>query len=210
MNPVRARVPESPTVTVAPGPVDQTVVGVMIEIPQPHASVLSWWRRQVGDPQADLVWPHVTLLPPTPLPAERVTAVCTHLRKAAREAQPFVMHLSGTGTFRPISPVVFVQVAAGLAGCELLERAIRSGPLRRELEFPYHPHVTVAQSVADGALESAYEGLARFAARFPVASFQLFERAADGAWSRLQEFPLGTPLDRQSHPATATAARAVR
>ncbi len=86
------------------------------------------------------------------------------------------MHLFGTGTFRPISPVVFVQVARGVADCELLERAIRSGPLDRALEFPYHPHVTVAHDVDDDALDEAYDGLAGFVARFTVESFQLFER----------------------------------
>ena len=32
---------------------------------------------------------------------------------AAASGQPFIMHLAGTGTFRPTSPVVFVQVARG-------------------------------------------------------------------------------------------------
>ena len=32
-------------------------------------------------------------------------------------------------SFRPTSPVVFVTVAEGIAGCELLEAGVRSGPL---------------------------------------------------------------------------------
>ena len=79
-----------------------------------------------------------------------------------------MMHLAGTGTFRPTSPVVFIQIATGVSHCELLERAIRRGPLARELDFPYHPHVTVAQEVADAALDEAYDGLSGFVARFPV------------------------------------------
>ena len=169
------------------------VVGVAVAIPEPHASVLAKWRRQVGDPAADLVYPHVTLLPPTPVPAERLGEVEAHLAAAAAHHRPFVMHLSGTGTFRPTSPVVFIQVATGVADCEQLERAIRRGPLDRKLDFPYHPHVTVAQDVGEAGLDEAYEGLAGFVARFPVERFALFSRGADGRWTWRTEFELGHP-----------------
>jgi 2'-5' RNA ligase len=109
------------------------------------------------------------------------------------------MHLSGTGTFRPLSPVVFIQIARGVADCEVLEREVRSGVLARELDFPYHPHVTVAQEVDDAALDEAYDGLSDFVARFTVGSFVLFSRAHGGAWEWRREFPLvgvGSPASR--------------
>ena len=167
-------------------------VGVAIAIPQPHASVLTKWRREVGDPAADLIWPHVTLLPPTPVPAVDLDAIDEHLVRAARSGEPFTMHLAGTGTFRPTSPVVFIQIARGVSDCEVLEKAIRSGPLDRELEFPYHPHVTVAQEIGDAGLDDAYEGLSSFVARFPVMSFELFSRGPDRGWVRRSEYTLGS------------------
>jgi 2'-5' RNA ligase len=170
---------------------DQILLGVAIAIPQPHATVLSNWRRQVGDPAADLVFPHVTLLPPTPVPAGSMNRVEKHLAAAAQSHPAFVMHLAGTGTFRPTSPVVFVQVATGVADCELLESAIRCGPLDRPLEFPYHPHVPVAHQIADQGLDEAYEGLSGFVARFAVDRFVLFSRDGDGRWNWRTEFPLG-------------------
>ncbi len=170
----------------------RVILGVAIAIPEPHATVLSAWRRRVGDPQAELIWPHVTLLPPTPVPADQLDKVELHLTEAAATCDPFVMHLSGTGTFRPASPVVFIQVARGVADCELLEQAIRTGPLDRELEFPYHPHVTVAHDVSDEALDLAYDGLATFIARFRVNGFTLFERARSGQWTPRAQFQLGT------------------
>jgi 2'-5' RNA ligase len=169
------------------------VVGVAVAIPEPHASVLAKWRRQVGDPAADLVYPHVTLLPPTPVPAERMADVEAHLARAAANHPPFVMHLAGTGTFRPTSPVVFIHVATGVSDCELLERAIRQGPLARDLTFPYHPHVTIAQDIPDAALDEAYEGLSGFVARFPVERFALFSRDEGGSWAWRTEFELGRP-----------------
>src|SRR4051812_45648455 len=101
------------------------MVGVAIAIPEPHSAVLTKWRLRVGDPAADLVWPHVTLLPPTPVPIDAMAAVDKHLAEVADAGLPFDMHLAGTGTFRPMSPVVFVQVARGVGDCERLEQAIR-------------------------------------------------------------------------------------
>jgi 2'-5' RNA ligase len=171
---------------------DDLLVGVAVAIPQPHAMVLANWRREVGDPVADLVFPHVTLLPPTPVPSGSMDEVEKHLAEAAAAHHPFVMHLSGTGTFRPTSPVVFIQVARGVSDCEVLERGIRQGVLARELEFPYHPHVTVAQDIADERLDEAYEGLSGFVARFRVDGVVLFSRDPDGAWRWRREFPLGS------------------
>jgi 2'-5' RNA ligase len=167
------------------------MVGVAVAIPQPHATVLTSWRRRVGDPAADLVFPHVTLLPPTPVEDEELPDIEKHLAHVAENSRPFTMHLAGTGTFRPTTPVVFVQVARGVGDCEVLESAIRRGPLERELSYPYHPHVTVAQQVDDAALDAAYDGLAGFVARFPVDRFVLFSRDADLRWHWRTEFMLG-------------------
>ena len=83
---------------------DELTLGVSIAIPEPHATVLTGWRRRVGDPQADLIWPHVTLLGPTEVAPERLAVIEQHLAGAAGSRPPFVMHLSGTGTFEWIAP----------------------------------------------------------------------------------------------------------
>jgi 2'-5' RNA ligase len=169
-------------------------LGVAIAIPQPHAEVLTGWRRDVGDPQWSRIWPHVTLLPPTTVPAELLPQIQAHLAQAARLVEPFEIALRGTGTFRPVSPVVFVQLAHGIEQCCQLAAAVRSGPLAAELDFPYHPHVTVAQEVGEAALDVAYDGLAGFAAEFWVGHFLLCHRedlSGERHWQRLAEFPLG-------------------
>ncbi|HEY2298813.1 MAG TPA: 2'-5' RNA ligase family protein [Jatrophihabitans sp.] len=167
------------------------LLGVAIAIPAPHAAVLTSWRHRVGDPAADLVFPHVTLLPPTAVEPGDLPDIEKHLEDVAQHARPFVMHLAGTGTFRPTTPVVFVQVARGVGDCEELESAIRRGPLERELDFPYHPHVTIAHDIDDPSLDAAYDGLAGFIARFEVSSFVLFSRNGDQRWRWRREFPLG-------------------
>ena len=98
--------------------------------------------------------------------------------------------LRGTGTFRPVSDVVFVQVARGIAACEQLEQAIGKGRWGAELAFPYHPHVTVAHDVPTDMLDMASAGLADLHAEFLVSSFTEFEQLPDGAWVVAQEYPL--------------------
>ncbi len=172
---------------------DKTVIGVAIAIPEPHASVLAEWRRRVGDPEAERIPTHVTLLPPTPFEASRLDDVEQHLEWAATQVEPFTMRLNGTGTFRPISQVVFVQVSAGIGECELLERAVRTDPIVREVEFPYHPHVTVAHDISDEALDTAYESLRDFVAQFRVETFVMYCQGEDGVWQARREFSLAGP-----------------
>jgi 2'-5' RNA ligase len=103
---------------------------------------------------------------------------------------PFEVHLRGTGTFRPVSPVVFVALANGIAGCERLEARVRRGVLDRELDFPYHPHVTVAHDLPEDVLDEAYDALGGFTARFMVAAFSLYVHGADGVWQVRRTFDL--------------------
>ena len=176
-----------------PVPAETAVLGVVVSVPEPWAQLLVEWRTKVGDPQASLVPPHVTLLPPTEVRVRERAAITEHLARVARRHPPFDVHLSGTGTFRPVSEVVFVAVALGIADCELIATDVRSGPLARALAFPYHPHVTVAHDVTTEMLDVAYAGLAELHAEFRVESFTEFEQLPDGTWAIAGEYPLTGP-----------------
>jgi 2'-5' RNA ligase len=174
-------------------PPDSAVLGIIVPIPEPWAQLLVDWRSKVGDPQASLVPPHVTLLPPTEVPVSDRTLISAHLAEVARNHPPFDMHLSGTGTFSPVSEVVFVTVARGIGSCELIANDVRRGPLARSLTFPYHPHVTVAHDVPGDMLELAYTGLSDLSAEFRVTAFTEFEQTPGGAWAVAREYPLTGP-----------------
>ncbi|MBA3743194.1 MAG: 2'-5' RNA ligase family protein [Sporichthya sp.] len=164
-------------------------IGVAIAIPEPFGSELQNHREHFGDPLARSIPTHVTLLPPTEVPVDALPGIETHLRGIAAAATSFDILLRGTGTFRPASPVVFVTLAEGISDCELLERQMRSGPLgHRELEFVYHPHVTVAHDIADEALSHAFDKLAQYEARFSVWGFSLYEHGSDGVWRPAVDF----------------------
>lgn len=165
-------------------------VGVAIPIPDPHGPFLQGRRAAFNDHMASLIPAHVTLLGPTDVPMSDVARLGGHLAEVAGRVDEFDMVLRGTGTFRPVSDVVFVQVAQGISACEALERAIRSGEWHQDLVFPYHPHVTVAHDVAEVDLDRAFEELADFHARFTVSEIWLFVQGSNGAWTPLRSFPL--------------------
>ncbi|WP_225753833.1 2'-5' RNA ligase family protein [Actinotalea sp. Marseille-Q4924] len=170
---------------------DQRRVGVAIEVPQPYGGRLQTARAGFGDPLADAIPPHVTLLGPTVLEPDEVAEVYAHLEDVAARHAPFRLHLRGTGSFRPVSAVVFVQVVEGIAECEQLERAVRSGPLEQDVRFNYHPHVTIAHDVAEDALDRAFEEMAGFEAVFAVDTVQVYEHGDDGVWRPVAPFRLG-------------------
>ena len=86
---------------------------------------------------------------------------------------------------------MFVQVSLGIGQCEALERAVRSGPVERLLDFPYHPHVTVAHHLDEDALDRAFTELGDFRCDFRVASIELYHHGEDRVWRVQQSFPLG-------------------
>ena len=163
-------------------------IGVAIAVPRPFADELEGWRDRFGDPAAHQIQAHVTLLPPTTVAG--LPAVEQHLAAVARRHEAFPVVLQGTGTFRPLSPVVYVRVAAGAAEITTLEADVRSGPLARQLRFEYHPHVTVAHDVPDSVLTVAQQTLADYEATFTADCITLYEQGPDNVWSPLREFRL--------------------
>ncbi|ROS76943.1 2'-5' RNA ligase family protein [Cellulomonas sp. PhB143] len=175
----------------------QLRVGVAIEVPEPYATRLQRARARFGDPLADTIPPHITVLGPTVVDEAEVPRVHEHLRALCAHVAPFRVHLRGTATFRPVSPVVFVQVVEGIAECERLESLVRTDLLAQELRFNYHPHVTVAHEVPDDALDRAFAEMAGFDEKFDVVALHLYEHGDDGVWRPVREFALaGGPAVR--------------
>ncbi|MFB7502351.1 2'-5' RNA ligase family protein [Streptomyces broussonetiae] len=168
-------------------------IGVSIAVPEPHGSLLQERRAGFGDAAAHGIPTHVTLLPPTEVDRCDLPAVEAHLTEVASGGRPFPMKLSGTGTFRPLSPVVYVRVVQGAEECARLQQWVRdaSGPVGRELQFPYHPHVTVAHGIDEAAMDRAFEELAGYEAEWPCTGFALYEQGPDGVWRKLREYTFG-------------------
>jgi 2'-5' RNA ligase len=165
-------------------------IGVAVAIPEPWASQLQEYRTSVGDTLAATVPAHITLVPPTEVDDDELADVEKHLAEAAADVPWFEVHLRGTGTFRPVSPVVFVSLVEGISQCEALAAAVRRGPLDVGLAFPYHPHVTVAHHLADDRLDQAFGDLADFECEFDVEDFHLYVHDESHGWKPTRYFPL--------------------
>lgn len=178
-------------------------IGVAIAIPEPWGSELQRLRAEFGDPMAHAIPTHVTVLPPTQVEDALLPTIDAHLREIAERETPFEVRLRGTATFRPVSPVVFIQLARGISDCERVERQVRSGPLRRDISFHYHPHVTVAHDVSEVALDRASEELADYDVSFQVRAVSLYEHGPDRMWRPQRDYALGQGVPGPDPGATA-------
>jgi 2'-5' RNA ligase len=171
-------------------------IGVAVAIPEPWGTQLQDYRTRLGDATANMIPTHITLVPPTEVADTVVADIEEHLAQVAGRVDAFDVHLRGTGTFRPVSPVVFVAVVEGISQCEQLASTVRSGPLGVDLTFPYHPHVTVAHDLADDLLDRAFAELAGFECLFPVEEFHLYVHDEDLGWRPTRDFGLRSAARR--------------
>jgi 2'-5' RNA ligase len=165
------------------------VIGVALSIPEPWATELQDYRTGI-DASTALIPTHITLVPPTEIAADDLAAVEEHLAKVAEGGSAFEVHLRGTGTFRPVSPVVFVSLAQGISQTEQLAAAVRSGPLDVEIRYPFHPHVTVAHHVSEDLMDQAFDDLADFECSFEVGEFHLYVHDVSDGWRPTRDFIL--------------------
>lgn len=163
-------------------------LGVIISLPPELAAELSARRALYGGPAAAVVPPHITLV--SGRARDSWESAAAHVRQVAAAGEPFVLSLRGTGTFEPVSPVVYVNVAAGAQACTALHGELVAGPVEHLLLFDFHPHLTIAHDLAAETMLRARTELAGFEADFEVTSIGLFDHAKDG-WALREELTLG-------------------
>jgi len=166
-------------------------IGVSVAVPEPEGLSLQEYRVSLGDETARHIPTHITLVPPTEVAEADLPGIVEHLAATSAQHSPYRVSLRGTGTFRPVSPVVFIGVVEGIAGCELLAEAIRTGPLAVDVTFPYHPHVTVAHDLPPEQLDHAFEDLSGYRTHFDVTEFWLYVHDDSAGWQPTQAFRLG-------------------
>ena len=149
--------------------------------------------------------PHITLLPPTAVDVDALDEIMQHLRDVAAGTTPFKVRLDEVGTFRPVSPVVYLGLCSGAEECDRLQMRVRDrrGPLARSLSFPFHPHVTLAHEVAEDGLDTAARKGAGLTMDFTVTKLHLYrhltrsgcdEYPGSGGWEVVAAFAFGGSL----------------
>lgn len=170
-----------------------STIGVSLAVPDPWGAELQRYRVALGDAGAADIPTHITLLPPVDVEDHLLAGIDDHLSAVAQACAPYPVRLRGTGSFRPVSPVVFLNVVRGTSGCEALAAAVRQGPLAIDPDYPYHPHVTVAHRLAEEALDRAFEELGDYDLTFPVDRFTLYHYRDARGWVPEREYPLTGP-----------------
>lgn len=165
-------------------------MGVAIAVPEPHGSRLREMRAAFGDRLAQTVPSHITLLPPLEVDLHDLDEICGRLDKAAGAVPSFRVRLQGTGTFRPVSPVVYVRVYSGYVATGVLAGQLRLAIGAPKAEFPFHPHVTVAHHLDDPALDHAHDVLRGYECEFEVEEFALYLHDDAAGWQPQRHFSL--------------------
>lgn len=163
-------------------------LGVIISLPAALAQELSARRADYGGAEAAVVPPHITLV--SGRASGPWEAAAKHVRAVAALTEPFRISLRGTGSFAPVSQVVFLRVDEGALQCAQLHRELLRGPIEHLLAYDFHPHLTVAHDLDAAVMDNAKAQLADFAAEFEVNSIGLFDYL-DGAWALREELALG-------------------
>jgi 2'-5' RNA ligase len=163
-------------------------LGVIISMPEKLAAELNAWREQFAGPEAAAVPPHITLV--SGRAAGSWTRAAEHVRSVAAAGSPFTVSLRGTGTFAPVSPVVFLRLEQGVQECVELHEMLLEGPVEHLIEFEFSPHLTVAHDLDDDTMGRAETAMADFAAEFAVDSIGLYDYS-QGGWALREELNLG-------------------
>lgn len=165
-------------------------IGVAVPVPEPFGTLLREARASFGDPMAATIPTHITLMPPIDLDEQELQQLPEVLDDVAQLVPSFRVCLQGTGTFRPVSPVVFVTIVDGVGPTQRLAQEVRSALGIEELAFPYHPHVTVAHHLDEPSLDHAETALAGFECEFVATRFALYHHDERRGWEPQRSFEL--------------------
>ena len=183
-------------------------LGVVARLPEPLGIHVQAWRQALGDPAAERIAPHLTLVPPQTVAERDLDRAVALVERAAEAAVPFLVELAGAATFLPGSPVAYLVVREGGPALQALEAALLESPLDRRTH-PFHPHVTVAQDLPPDRIEAAAAELARFRAAFPVPDLAVLREEPDKTWRPMATVPVGASTAVREVPFAEAASAAM-
>jgi 2'-5' RNA ligase len=167
-------------------------LGVVLLLPQAVALEVDGLRRACSDPALGRIPPHLTLVPPVNVRGEDVDAALAVVRAAAAAQPPLELTLGPVGTFLPDSPVLRLGVGGpDVERLHGLRAALLTGPLEREMTWPFVPHVTLADGMAEERIHAAVAALAGWSASVEVPTVHVLEQGEDRVWTPIAEAPLG-------------------
>ena len=174
-------------------------LAVALLVPPPFAERVDAVRAAVGDRSRERVAPHLTLVPPVNVNGERLGGAHDVLRQAGAVTRPFTLALGPPTTFLPDSPVLYLPVTGetGPAAVAGLRGRVFRPPLSREVDWPFVPHVTLADHLPEDRLHAAVAALADLTMEVTFDRVHLLveRRRDDGtvAWESLADARFAAP-----------------
>lgn len=162
-------------------------------IPDPLARFLDDLRMQLTPGYAPRA--HVTILPPRPVHEDLKTAIA-QITEESRNFPPFHVELGSIEIFGG-SNVVYAEIERGAARLREFHDRLNHGPLDFNENFPYHPHITLAQNVsAEESTRLVQIAREKWAAwrgprGFAVGTLSFVQHVAPSIWTDVAEIPVG-------------------
>jgi len=166
-------------------------IGVVLLIPDPVDTDVRAFQRAVG--ARPRVAPHITLVPPVNVRADRMDAALDVIRRAASAVGPIHLRIGPAATFWPVTPVLYLAVSGELDRLRLLRDAVFVEPLAHDLDHPFVPHVTLGESLGDVDLAALAAALGSYRQEISVERVTVLEEGSDRTWEPVADAPLGGP-----------------
>jgi 2'-5' RNA ligase len=171
-------------------------LGAVLLLPQPLATEVDGIRRALGDGALARIDPHCTLVPPVNVANRDLPTALEVLRSAAADVEPLHLVLGPLAAFHPVSDVAYLAVAGApgqLDALHGLREGLLSGPLHRESDHPFEPHVTVCDRIGHERGEQAIAAMTDLSLDVTVDRVHLLEQGTDRRWRPIADAPLGHP-----------------
>jgi 2'-5' RNA ligase len=152
--------------------------------------------RRRFDPALAAWLPHVTLLPPRPLP-DALDRPLETIRRQCALFEPFDATVHGVCTFWPVSGVVYLSFSAGGKRLIELHDALNCAELERQERHLYVPHISIAQDLDEQRTASVLADVERECSAhkagwtFRVESLFLVRKTPENRWLNLAPISLG-------------------
>ncbi len=141
---------------------------------------------------------HVTILPPRPL-YDDLTETIREIEDDTRGAAAFQIELGEIEMF-DATHVIYLGLARGGNELRQLYSALNCGCLKYTENFPYHPHITIAQNIlAEDSARLARIATERWAEYrgprgFSVSVLSFVQHVAPSVWADVAALPLGVAV----------------